>query len=77
LVPADDIVVEHGLDLPAFFLCHFGKVLAAVQTLLLSGYRQKDDGRRELALAKHARTFQTHSGAAGVVIGAGRRIVGV
>src|SRR5207302_2442513 len=37
LVPAHDVVVQDGLNLPALLLRHLREVMAAVQSLLLTG----------------------------------------
>ena len=49
LVAADDVVVQHRLEIPALALCHLREMLAAVQTLLLAGDRQKNNRRAEIS----------------------------
>src|SRR5205807_6637584 len=44
LVATHNVVVEHGLDIPALLLRHGGEMPAAVQSLLFAGDRQKNDG---------------------------------
>src|SRR3546814_12671656 len=51
---ADDVVVEHRLDLPALRLGIIGEDLAAEQPLLLAHQRRVDDGRREFVFRKRS-----------------------
>src|SRR3546814_5418554 len=66
---ADDVVVEHRLDLPALRLGIIGEDLAAEQPLLLAHQRRVDDGRREFVFRKDAGGFDDGRGAGTVVIG--------
>src|SRR4029453_16471593 len=60
---ADDVVVEHGNDVPALRLCIIGEHLAAVEALLLTRERGVDDRPREFLLREHPRRLK-HSGRA-------------
>ena len=76
-VASDDVVVEDGFEVPAFGLREFGEVTAAVEALLFAGDGEEDDGAGELEFGEDASGFEGDSGAAGVVVGAGRGVVGV
>src|ERR1700742_2067841 len=66
-IAADDVVVQHALNVPAHSLGHFGKMRASEQALLLTGHGKKDDRRGKTMLAEHAGTLEADGGAAGVV----------
>ena len=68
---ADHVVIEHGLDAPAFGERMGGEDLAAKQALLLARQAGIDDRAVKLVLAEHARRFQNAGHAGGIVIGAG------
>ncbi len=76
-VAADDVVVEHGLELPVLGLGELGEVGAAVEALLFAGDGDEDDGGGELELGEDAGGFEGDGDAAGVVVGAGGGVVGV
>ena len=76
-VAADDVVVEDGFEIPALGFDVLREVAAAVEALLFSGYGEEDDGAGEFKLAEDAGGFDGDGGAAGVVVSAGRGIVGV
>ena len=71
LVAADDVIVQHGLDIPALLFGHFGKVMAAVQALLFARHGQKNNRLRKLQRAQDPRAFQADGRSAGVVVRAG------
>src|SRR3954465_3049308 len=68
LVPAHNIVIENGLDIPSLILGHFREVVAAVQSLFFSRHRQENNRSRELQLAQHTRALETHRGSACVIV---------
>ena len=69
---ADDVVVEVGLDLPAFRSRVLGEDLAAVQALLFARQHGIDERRAELVLGQNPRRFHDRRHARAVVVGAGR-----
>src|ERR1019366_7049289 len=77
-VAAHNVIVQDGFDFPSLLLGHLGEVLTAVQTLLFSRHRQKNDCRWELkfagSLAQHTGAFQAYGGAAAIVIRSRRRV---
>ncbi len=76
-VAADDVVIQHRFKLPAFGACESGQVPASQQTLFFSGDGDEDDGRRKLELRESARGLERYGDPGGVVIRAGRRVVGI
>ncbi len=76
-VPAHDIVVQRGLNIPPQRFRHLREVMAAHQTLFLPGDGQENNGSGKFHLAQHAGAFQAHGGAAGIVVGAGSYALGV
>ncbi len=76
-IPANDVVVQNRLQLPALRLRQLGQVTAAVQPLLLPGHRDKDDGAGKLQLRENAARLQRDRRSAGIVIRAGSRVVSV
>src|SRR5437660_6940969 len=68
LVSANDVVIEHGLQVPLLLLCHLREMAAAVEPLLLPRDRKKDYRRRELHLAQYASALQAHRGSAGIIV---------
>ncbi len=77
LVAADDVVVEHGLDVPVLRARDVREAAAAVEVLFFAGDGQKDDGCREFQLAENSGALETNGYAAGVIIGAGRVVFGI
>src|SRR5205823_12081211 len=71
LVSTNNVIVQHGLDVPASFLGHFSEVLAAVESLLLTSDGEKNDRRGELQFAQNARALETNDGTARVVLAPG------
>src|SRR5262249_39928111 len=49
-IAADDIVIQHSLQLPALLFGHLGEVRAAVESLFFSGNGEKNDGGGKLVL---------------------------
>src|SRR5260370_16713351 len=76
-IATDDVVVQHTLQLPAFIFRHLGEVAAAVQPLLFTGDRQKDDGRGKLVLAENPRALERYSCSTAVIHGTRRRLIPV
>ena len=74
-VAADDVVVEDGVELPAFGFGEFGEVAAAVEALLLTGDGDEDDAAGEFEFGEDAGALDGDGYAAGVVVGAGCGIV--
>ena len=68
---ADDVIVQHRLNLPALRLREVGEHLAAVKPLLLAGEYGVDDGGGEALLGKHPRRLDHCRRARAVVVGAG------
>ena len=69
LVAADNVVVEHGFQVPALLLRHLREMTAAVQSLLFAGDCEKNNRRRKLHLAQHSRAFQADGRSAAIVVG--------
>ena len=76
-VASDDVVVQRGLDIPSFGLCHLSKMFAAVEPLLFAGHGEKYDSAGEFQLAEDAGALQADGGAAAIVVGAGRGAVDI
>src|SRR5262249_36231567 len=75
-VVADDVIVEHRLDLRVGFFGVLRVVGAAVESDFFGSEGYEDDGLVELVLAHHARQLHHGSGAAGVVGNPGRHGIG-
>ena len=81
-VASYNVVVQNSFELPCLLLGHLGEVLAAVQALLFSRDRQKNDSGWELcrefggarSLAQNAGTLQAHRRAAAIVVRSRRRV---
>ena len=75
---ADDVVVEDGVDAPAFLRGARRVQRRADETLLLAGERDENERGVELDLAsrEHARRLQHHRRARAIVVRAGRVVVG-
>src|ERR1700691_1053139 len=67
-VSADNVIVEHGLQVPALFFRHLREMLASVQPLLFARDREKNNRRRKFQLAQNPRAFQAHGRSAAVVV---------
>jgi hypothetical protein len=76
-IAAHDVVVENGLELPAFLLCEVGEVFAAIEALLFAGNGDEDDGGGKFDFGEDAGAFEADGNAAGIVVGAGGFVVGV
>src|SRR5690349_7468545 len=64
----DDVVVEHGDDVPALRLRVVREHLAPHEPLLLARQSSVDDGAGELALGEDARRLDDRGGARAVVV---------
>src|SRR6266446_5482899 len=77
-VASHNVIVQNRFEFPRLLLGHLGEVLAAVQTLLFTRNRQKNNCRRELelagSLAQNSGTFQAYRRPAAIIICSGRRI---
>ncbi len=76
-IAADNVVVEYTFQLPALAAGQPGQVAASIQALFLSRHGDEDQGGWKRHPAEHARASQADGHAAGVVIGARRRVPGV
>ena len=77
LVASHNIVIQHGLNLPALLPRHLREVLAAIESLLFARDGKKNHGCGKFKFAEYARALQGNGRAAAVVIGAGSRFCGI
>src|SRR3984885_1182239 len=76
-VPADNVVVQYALQIPALAAGEAGQMAASIEALFFAGNGHEDQGRGKLHSAEDPRAGQADGHAAGIVIGARRRIAGV
>src|SRR5581483_1381342 len=67
-VSADNVIVQSGINIPSLGLCIFGEVLAAIEPLLLSGNRQKNNRCGKFQFAQRPCALQADGSSAPVVV---------
>ena len=76
-IPTDNVVIQYAPQIPALAAGKVGQMAASIEALFFAGNGDEHQGRGKLHPAEDPRARQADGHAAGIVIGAWRRIAGV
>src|SRR5262245_33502919 len=76
-VAADNVVVQHGLELPVIGLCELGQVMTAQKALLFSSYGHEHESRCRLQFYERVGAGKTYCDTRCVVVRTWRLATGV